>query len=70
MASRRGTGLDAASGLLRKLTDVADAIVDRLGPDTEEGGDGDLRQGEALVQDDGQELVARVSADGSRKPGR
>jgi len=53
----------------RKLTDVADVLVDRLGPDAEQGGDGHLRQGEALVQDDGQEPVGQ-GEDGGRCPGR
>ena len=50
-------GLDGVAGLVQELADVADALVDRFGPDAEEGGDGDLGQGEALVQDGGQEPV-------------
>jgi hypothetical protein len=37
-------GLDGVSGLLQELADLADAPVDRLGPNAEQGGDGDLRQ--------------------------
>ena len=47
------------SGLVQELADVADAPVDRLGPDGEQGGDGDLRQGEALVEGGGQEPVGQ-----------
>jgi hypothetical protein len=47
------TGLDGVSGLLQELPDVADAFVDRLWPDAEQCGNGDLRQGEALVEDGG-----------------
>jgi hypothetical protein len=36
---------------------VADSPVDRLGPDAEQSGDGDLRQGQAMVEGDGQEPV-------------
>jgi hypothetical protein len=50
-------GLDGVSGLVQELADVADAPVDRLGPDAEQDGDGDLRQGQALVEDGGQEPV-------------
>src|ERR1700756_4331014 len=48
-------GLDCVSGMVQELADVADALVDRFGPDAEQGGDGDLRQCEAVVQDGGQE---------------
>lgn len=34
-----------------------DSPVDRLGPDIAQGGDGDLGQGEALVEGGGQEPV-------------
>src|SRR5450755_2975331 len=49
--------MDGVSGLVQELADVADALVDCLGPDAEQGGDGDLGQGEALVEDGGQEPV-------------
>ena len=52
-------GLDGVSGLVQELADIADALVDRLGPDAEQDGDGDLRQGEALVKDGGQEPVCQ-----------
>ena len=52
-------GLDGVSGLVQELADVADALVDRFGPDAEQGGDGDLGQGEALVEDGGQEPVGQ-----------
>jgi hypothetical protein len=52
-------GLDGAPGLVQELADVPDAPVDRLRPDAEQGGDGDLRQGKALVQDGGQEPVGQ-----------
>ena len=35
-------GLDGVAGLLQELADVADALVDCLGPDAGQGGDGDL----------------------------
>jgi hypothetical protein len=47
------------SGLVQELADVADALVDRLGPDSEQGGDGDLGQGKAVVQGGGQEPVGQ-----------
>jgi hypothetical protein len=43
----------------RSWRDVADALGDRLGPDAEQGGDGDLGQAEALVEDGGQEPVGQ-----------
>ena len=49
--------MDGVSALLEQLVDIADALVDRLGPDAEEGGDDDLRQGEPLMQSGGQEAV-------------
>jgi len=49
--------MDGVSALLEELADIADALVDRLGPDAEEGGDDDLRQGEPLMQSGGQEAV-------------
>ena len=52
-------GLDGVSGLFKELADVADALVDRLWPDSEQGGDGDLRQGQVLVQDRGQKSVGQ-----------
>ena len=52
-------GLDGVPGLVQELADIADALVDRLGPDAEQGGKGDLRQGEALVEDGGQEPVGQ-----------
>jgi hypothetical protein len=66
--------LDSASGLVQELADVANALVDRLGPDAERGGDGALGQAEALVEDGGQEPVGdgqdRAAADpGSDQPG-
>ena len=51
------SGLDGVSGLVEELADVADALVDRFGPDTEQGRDGDLGQGETLVEDGGQDPV-------------
>jgi hypothetical protein len=51
------SGRDGVSGLAEELADVADALVDRFGPDAEQGGDGDLGQGETLVEDGGQEPV-------------
>ena len=51
--------LDGVSGLLQELAHVADALVDRFGPDAEQGGNGGLRQGEALVEDSGQEPVGQ-----------
>ena len=50
-------GLDGVPGLGQELADVADALADGFGPDAEQGGDSDLRQGEALVQGGGQEPV-------------
>ena len=47
--------LDGVSGLVQELADVADALVDRLGPDGEQGGDGDLGQVQAVVEGGGQE---------------
>ena len=35
------SGLDDVSGLAQELADMADALVDRFGPDAEQGGDGD-----------------------------
>jgi hypothetical protein len=51
--------LDDVSGLVKELADVTDALVDRLGPDAEQGGDGDLGQGEPLVEDGGQGPVGQ-----------
>ena len=56
--------MDGVSGLVQELADVADALADRLGPDAEQAGDGDLGQGEALVEDGGQEPVGE-GADGA-----
>ncbi len=36
-------GLDGVFGLFQELADVPDALVDRLGPDAGQDGDGDLR---------------------------
>jgi hypothetical protein len=55
-------GLNGVSGLLQELPDVADAPVDRLGPDGEQCRDGDLRQVQALVQDGGQKPVGEGEA--------
>lgn len=52
-------GLDVVFGLVQERADVADALVDHLGPNPEQGGDGDLRQGQAIVQDGGQEPVGQ-----------
>ena len=52
-------GLDGVPGLVQELADVADALVDCLGPDAEQGGDGDLGQREALVEGGGQEPVGQ-----------
>lgn len=66
-------GLDGVSGLFQELAGIADALVDRFGPDAEQGSDGGLRQGMALVKDGGQEPVgegedgAAVGA-GGRQP--
>jgi hypothetical protein len=35
------SGLYGVSGLAEDLADVVDALVDRFGPDAEQGGDGD-----------------------------
>jgi hypothetical protein len=35
-------GLDGVPRLVQELADVADALVDGLGPDAEQDGDGDL----------------------------
>jgi hypothetical protein len=43
------------SGLLQKLAYLADAPVDRLRLDADQGGDGGLRQARAVVEDGGQE---------------
>jgi hypothetical protein len=48
-----------AGGPVQELADVADALVDRFGPDAEQGGDGDPGQAEALVEDGGQEPVGQ-----------
>jgi hypothetical protein len=45
------------SRLLQELTQLAELPVDRLGSDGEEGGDGDLRQAQPVVQGGGQEPV-------------
>jgi hypothetical protein len=51
------TGLDGVPGLAQELAGVADAFVDRFWPYGEQGGDGDLGQGQAVVKDGGQEPV-------------
>ena len=58
-------GLDSMSGLAQELAELADAPDDRLGPDGEQGSDGDLWQGEALVKGGGQEPVCQ-GEDGRR----
>ena len=50
-------GLDAVAGLCQQPLRVADVPVDGFGADAEQGGDGDLGQGEPVVQDGGQEPV-------------
>jgi hypothetical protein len=35
----------ACPALVQELADVADALVDRLGPDSEQGGNGEQGQG-------------------------
>jgi hypothetical protein len=67
-------GLDGVPGLVQELARIADALVDRLRPDVGQGGDRDLRQGEALVQDGGQEPVGQgetraAAGAGSDQPG-
>ena len=44
---------------VQELADAADALVDRFGSDAEQGGDGDLGQGQAVVEDGGQEPVSQ-----------
>src|SRR5215469_18977938 len=53
------TGLDGVPRLVQEFADVADASVDRLRPDAEQGSDGGLGQGKALMQDGGQEPVGQ-----------
>ena len=57
MASRCVGGLDGVAGLVEQSSDVADAPVDGFGADAEQGGDGDLGQGEPVVEEGGQEPV-------------
>ena len=52
-------GLDGVPGLVQELADVTDALVDCLGPDAEQDGDGDLGQRQALVEGGGQEPVCQ-----------
>jgi hypothetical protein len=62
-------GLDRVPGLVQELANVADALVDRLCPDTNSATAGDLRQSQALVEGDGQEPVGEAedgTAAGSR----
>jgi hypothetical protein len=51
--------LDGMSGLLQELADVSDPLVHGLGPDAEQGGDGDLGQPEAVVEHGGEEPVGQ-----------
>jgi hypothetical protein len=50
-------GLDGVACLFQETADVADALVDRLWSDAEQGRDGDLGQAEAVVEEGGQESV-------------
>ncbi|MGW1887318.1 hypothetical protein [Streptomyces sp. NPDC001970] len=51
-------GFDGSAGLLEKAAeDLTQASVDRLWADAEQGGDGDLRQGEVVVEERRQEPV-------------
>jgi hypothetical protein len=50
-----GSWLDGGACLVEELADVAEALVDGLGPDAEQGRDGDLGQAQAVVEDGGQE---------------
>ena len=52
-------GLDGVPGLIQELADVADALVDRLGPDAEQDSYGDLGQRQALIEGAGQEPVGQ-----------
>ena len=45
--------------LFQELAGVADALADRLGPDAEQDGDGDLGQPEAVVRGGGQKPVSQ-----------
>ena len=60
------SGLDGVPGLVQEL---ADAPVDCLGPDAEQRGDGDLGQGEALVEDGGKEPVGEGEHGTAAGPG-
>jgi hypothetical protein len=60
--------LDGMSGLLQELADVSDALVHGLGPDAEQGGDGNLGQPEAVVEHGGEEGYGVPR--GSRLPAR
>lgn len=55
-------GVDAVVCLFQQASDVADAFVDCLGPDAEQGGNGGLGQAEAVVQHGGQEPVGEGEA--------
>jgi hypothetical protein len=52
-------GLDGVSGLVKELADLAYASVDGFGSDAEQFGDGDLGQGQVVVEDGGQEPVGQ-----------
>jgi hypothetical protein len=62
-------GLDGVPGLVQELADVADVLVDCFRPDAEQGGDGDLRQGQALVKERGQEPVGQGQDGAAADPG-
>jgi hypothetical protein len=47
-------GLDGVARLVEQISGVADAPIDGFGADAEQGSDGDLGQGEPVVQDGGQ----------------
>jgi hypothetical protein len=53
------SGLDGGACLVEELADVAEALADRLRANVKQGGDGDLGQGVAVVQDGGQEPVGQ-----------
>jgi hypothetical protein len=61
MTTRKGLstfgGLDGSFCPIQQASDVADALVDGLGPDTEQASDSHLGQSEPIVEDGGQEPV-------------
>jgi hypothetical protein len=62
-------GGDGVTGSVEQGADVADVLVDRLGPDAGQDGEGGRGQAEALMQDGGEQSVGEGEPRAAAGPG-